>query len=77
MQEIISTREAANRLEVSTRTITRAIHAGVFRAKYGGLYKNRIVGVYTEDVAELERRATQVGYIDAGHTPASEIGGDV
>ena len=59
MQEIISTREAANRLEVSTRTITRGIHAGVFRAKYGGLYKNRIVGVYAEDVAELERRATR------------------
>ncbi len=59
MQEIISTREAANRLEVSTRTITRGIHAGVFRAKYGGLYKNRIVGVYAEDVAKLEHRATQ------------------
>ena len=58
MQEIISTREAANRLEVSTRTITRGIHAGVFRAKYGGLYKNRIVGVYAEDVENLSRQTS-------------------
>ena len=58
MQEVITTREAANRLEVSTRTITRGVHAGILRAKYGGLRKDRIVGIYAEDVEKLSRQTS-------------------
>ena len=58
MPKILTPREAADRLEVCTRTVTRGVHAGILRAKYGGLRKDRIVGVYAEDVAKLECRAT-------------------
>lgn len=71
MQKIVSIREAANRLEVSTRTITRGIHAGVIRAKFGGLYKNRIVGVYAESVEELERARPQNGSAPRDAHPAA------
>ncbi len=56
--ELITVHEAARRLEVCTRTVTRGVDAGLLRAKYGGLQKNRIVGIYAEDVETLRRKTS-------------------
>jgi hypothetical protein len=58
MPKILTPREAADRLEVCTRTVTRGVRAGILRAKYGGLRKDRIVGIYAEDVEKLSRQTS-------------------
>ena len=71
--ELITVHEAARRLEVNPRTVARAVSRGELKAKYGGLYKNRIVGIYAESVTELQRRATppQDGYMTREICPAA------
>lgn len=63
--ELITVNEAARRLEVNPRTVARAVDRGELKAKWGGLHKNRIVGIYAESVTELQSRATppQSGYM--------------
>ena len=58
MPKILTPREAADRLEVCTRTVTRGVRVGILRAKYGGLRKDRIVGIYAEDVEKLSRQTS-------------------
>ena len=52
---ILTLKEAAYRLEVHPRTVARGVRAGILRAKYGGLRKNRIVGIFAEDVESLRK----------------------
>lgn len=52
-EKVITTREAAERLGVGLRTVARGVHLGMLRAKWGGLCRNRIVGIYEDSVAQL------------------------
>ncbi len=61
MPKILTPREAADRLEVCTRTVTRGVRAGLLRAKYGGLRKDRIVGIYADSVEALRLKGTADG----------------
>lgn len=53
MPKIISVREAAQRLEVHPATVIRAVHAGKLKATYSGLMKNRVAGIYADDVRAI------------------------
>lgn len=58
MPKIISVREAAKRLEVHPTTVVRAVRAGKLKAKYSGLMKNRIAGVYETDIRTILAKQT-------------------
>ena len=53
--ELITLRQAAKLLEVNPRTITRAVRKGLIAAKFGGLKKNRVVGVFTASIEALQK----------------------
>ena len=60
--ELITTHEAARRLECSPRTVQRACRSGQLRAKWCGLMGDRVRGVYAASVDELlERRKANAG----------------
>lgn len=51
--EIITIKEAAEKLEVSPRTVARAVAKGDIKATFYGLRKKRILGVYAESVQKI------------------------
>ncbi len=56
-KKIITVDEAAKKLEVYSGSVRRAVRAGKIRAVFGGVMKDRIKGVYAEDVDAILKTA--------------------
>ena len=60
MPRVITVQEAATRLDVCKATIVRAVRTGRLRARFAGLMKNRVCGIYEDSVAAIQAKTENV-----------------